>query len=226
MQRKIKIVCLGDSITGPGDGKAYLDKYVKWSDLLQFGLGASLGFNRVEVLNRGVAGDTSSGVLRHLDERLLQAQPDIVVILIGTNNFDKNADKAEASRTFKTDLTDIVAQAKTAGIKVLLLQYPTPRAENMEKVWVHGDAGNPVIEEVARETGCPVLNLKGAFDTAAQTLSLACLASPVDGIHLSPGGELVLAKAVLEKLVSLGWTAAEPDAGKAAAFAFTTTERF
>ena len=206
---KLKVVCLGDSLTGPSPGQTYLDQYIKWSDLLQLALESALGSSRVEVINQGSAGDTSSGVLQHLQERLLQWQPNLAVILIGTNNFAKDrassASDAQVSAGLKEDLKQIVGAAKKAGIRVLLLQYPDPRAQNMEKVWVHGNKGNPVIAQVGREEGVPVLDLKPHFDAAAQTQSLACLASPTDGVHLNPGGELVLTRAVIEKLRSLGW---------------------
>jgi len=206
---KLKIVCLGDSITGPTPGAVYLDKYIKWSNLIELALEGSLGAGKVEVFNRGMAGDTSSGVRAHLKERLLDLHPDIAIILIGANNFSpentKGADQAEVSAKLKADVKEIVAQAKADKIRVLLLQYPEPKADNMEKVWKHGDHGNPVIAEVAKEEGVPVLDLRPAFNKAAQTQPLATLASPVDGIHLSPGGELVLTRAVVEKLRSLKW---------------------
>ena len=205
----LKIVCLGDSLTGPSPGTEYLDKYIKWADLLQLGLESALPGRPVRVINQGKAGDTSAGVREHLDERLLRWKPQIAVILISANNFSpenaKGASDAEVRARLKEDLKEIVGRAKQAGIRVLLLQYPDPRAENMEKVWVHGNKGNPVIAEVAREEGLPVLDLKPEFDAAAQKQSLASLASPVDGIHLNPGGELVLTRAVIAKLRDLGW---------------------
>ncbi len=206
----MKIVCLGDSLTGPTPGARYLDKYIKWSDLLQIGLDAAFGEGRIEVVNQGKAGETSAGVCAALEERLLRHSPDVVVLLIGANNFGHNAPREEASVRLRADLREIVRCAQAAGIRVLLLQYPVPRAEVMDKVWTHCDAGNPVADEVAAETGVSVLNLRTAFDEAAKTCSLASLASPVDGIHLNPGGEIVLARTVLAKLRALGWPATWP----------------
>lgn len=207
--KKLTIVCLGDSLTGLTPGESYLDKYIKFSDLLQLALETALGSGRVAVINQGAAGDSSAGVRHHIGERLFRWHPDIAVVLIGANNYAKDqaggASETEVSAAFKEDLKDIVAGAKKAGIRVLLLQYPDPRAENMEKVWTHGNKSNPVIAEVGREEGVPVLDLKPEFDAAAQTQSLASLASPVDGVHLNPGGELVLTRAVIKKLAALAW---------------------
>ena len=206
----MKIVCLGDSLTGPAPGARYLDKYIKWSDLLQIGLDAVFGERRIEVVNQGKAGETSAGVCAALEERLLRHTPDVVIVLIGANNFGHNAPRLEASVKLKADVHEIVKRAQQAGIRVLLLQYPVPRAEMMDKVWTHGDAGNPVVAEVAVETETPMVDLRPAFDEAAKTCSLASLASPVDGIHLNPGGEVVLARTVLAKLRALGWPTTWP----------------
>ncbi len=204
------IVCLGDSLTGPPAGRAYLDKYVKWPDLVQVGVDAALGEGSVRVLNRGVAGDPSAAVLAALDERLLRHKPDATVVWIGANNYGGGVDRAGASERLRSDLTLIVERAQVEGIRVLLLQYFKPRAEVMDKVWTHGDAGNAVIAEVAAATGAAVLALAPFFEEAAKAQPLAELASPVDGLHLNPGGELVVAKAVLAKLRALNWPLAWP----------------
>ena len=188
-----------------------MDKYIKWSDLLQLAVESALPAAEVRVINQGKAGDTTGGALEHLQDRLLKWHPDIAVVLMGANNFShdqtKGTSDAEVSAAYKKDLTEIVSRAKKAGIRVLLLQYPDPRAEDMAKVWTHGNKGNPAIAEVAREQDVPLLALKPAFDAAAQTQPLASLVSPVDGVHLNPGGELVLTRAVMKKMASLGWLA-------------------
>lgn len=207
--KHFRIVCVGDSLTGPSPGESYLDKYIKWSDLLELALESAIGKNRIEVINQGKAGDTAAGVRQHIHERLLQWQPTLAIILIGANDFaaDQAADAGdvEISRRYRENLKQIVVCAKSAGILVLLLQYPDPRAQDMQRVWTHANRGNLIVTEVGREEGVPVLNLKPEFDAAAQRQSLACLTSPVDGVHLNPGGELVLTRSVIDKLRALGW---------------------
>jgi lysophospholipase L1-like esterase len=201
----MKLICLGDSITGPSPGLAYLDKYMKWSDLLQVGLGAVFGVDRVQVLNQAQAGGNSAGLVAALDDRLLRHRPDCAVLLIGGNNYGNNTPPAEAAAQLTADLREIVDRAHAAGIRILLMQYATPRADDMTGVWKHLDAGNPVIAAVAREKNVPLLALAPAFDEAARHAPLATLAHAVDGVHLNPGGEIVIANAVLAKLRELGW---------------------
>ncbi|HSI84547.1 MAG TPA: SGNH/GDSL hydrolase family protein [Candidatus Methylacidiphilales bacterium] len=207
-RRPLKLICLGDSLTGPSPiGAFYLDKYLKWSNLLQFGLDAILGPGGAVVLNQGKAGEISGGALADLNARVLRHRPDIVIVLLGANNFAPIRANEATESDFRADMLEIVQRLKAAGIRVLLLTYPDPRADSMDKVWTHANSGNRAVEQVAAHEGVELLPLKPAFDAAVSEKGLppAALASPVDGIHLNPGGELVLAGAVLEKLRALGW---------------------
>lgn len=201
----LRLVCLGDSLTGPQTGTRYLDKYVKWSDLLQLILETHLGPGRVKVLNRGVAGNSSSQALARLETDVLSAKPDIAIVLIGGNNFGNSADPHVIAGQLRDDLTTIVDQVKAIGSKIVLLQYPDPRADDMSKVWTHINAGNPVVAEVARAENVPALELATVFREAASERPQAELTNPVDGIHLNPYGEVVLARTVFFALRDLGW---------------------
>lgn len=70
-----KIVCHGDSLTEASD----LDKNYTWP---------TLAANRLnfEILNSGIGGDTSGGLLARFQHDVVQNQPDIVIILGGTND--------------------------------------------------------------------------------------------------------------------------------------------
>lgn len=201
------LVCLGDSLTGPAPGASYHDKYLKWSDLLQVALDAVLGEGAARVLNQGQAGETSAGLLAALDERLIRHRADGVVLMIGANNFSRCADLSAALAAFEADLASIVRRALEASVRVLLLQYPRPFAEDMSRVWTHADAGNGVIARVAAEHDVALLDLAPPFARAAGEQPPAALLNPVDGIHLNPGGELIVARAVSARLRELGWLA-------------------
>lgn len=207
-----KLICLGDSLTGPAPGAGYLANYIKWSDLVQVGFDAAFGSGYATVLNQGRAGDRSADLRIELSKRLLKYRPHLAVIWIGANNYAGNPPKAPTSVAFEADLRYILEKAKAARIRVLLVQYPVPRAEIMEQVWLHADAGNETIAHVAADTGTPVLELGSAFSRAAATVPLASLTSPIDGVHLRPGGEVVVAKAILAKLRDLEWPVAWPQA--------------
>ena len=217
----LRIVCLGDSITGPGpdapgkpaeydpsDGpsqqRQYLNSYAKYADLLQLVLETHMGEGKVEVFNRGWAGNTSTQALARVDSAVAPLKPAIVTVLIGGNDFGGGV-TPEVSQQLHTNLTSIVDKCKSAGAKVLLIEYATPRADDMSHVWTHLNAGNPVIAQVAKEEDVPTLELAPLFDEAAKTHALSDLASPYDGVHFNPYGEIVTSRAIYFKLLDLDW---------------------
>ncbi len=75
VEKMKKIVCLGDSLTEGAD----LERGVRWTTLVENALG-------VEVINRGIGGDSSGGMLSRFYPDVLRLRPDIVLILGGTND--------------------------------------------------------------------------------------------------------------------------------------------
>ena len=200
-----RLICFGDSITGPHPETRYLEHYLKWSDLLQLALETHLGVGAVEVLNRGWAGSNSTQAVARLDKDVLAVHPDVVVILIGGNDFDPAAEREGRAVEFERNLTTIVRRMKEEGTRVLLLQYAEPRSDDMTKVWTHLNAGNGIISEVGNREGIPILSLETGFAEAAKTHPLAELINRIDGVHLNPYGEIVVARSVFFKLRELGW---------------------
>jgi lysophospholipase L1-like esterase len=213
-----RIVCFGDSITGFRPGLSQLDKTLRWPDLLQLALDLQYGDGMAEVLGMGYAGDRTyqsgwcPGAVNRVQSNILDYQPDIAIILIGGNNFRVEEGTATESirARLKEDLTAIVTKVRQAGIKVLLLQYPEPKAANPGEVWWTLDDGNPVTAAVAKEAGIPTLELAPVFAAAAKTHPLETLLNPVDGVHFQPYGDVVTARAVFRKLRELGWLASTP----------------
>ena len=72
----MKIVCLGDSHTyALGVGRPFI-----WTNLAQKQLG-------VPVINKGISGDTSGGMLSRFQRDVLDEKPNIVFFMGGTNDF-------------------------------------------------------------------------------------------------------------------------------------------
>jgi len=83
------VVFLGDSITqGWGDN-----------------MGGS--FEKAKVANRGISGDTTRGVLIRLKEDVLSLQPAGVVLLIGTNDLEEQADPETIAGNVKLILAEL-----------------------------------------------------------------------------------------------------------------------
>ena len=70
-----KIICHGDSLTEASD----LDKNYTWPTLVENRL-------NLQVINSGIGGDTSGGMLSRFYPDVVQHKPDLVIILGGTND--------------------------------------------------------------------------------------------------------------------------------------------
>lgn len=70
-----KIACIGDSLTQGDD----FEKNNTWPALLENQLG-------IPVANLGVCGDTTSGMLSRIYPLVMETEPDILVIIGGTND--------------------------------------------------------------------------------------------------------------------------------------------
>ena len=101
-QDRNALVFLGDSITqGWGDD-----------------LGGS--FRGVKIANRGISGDTTRGVLLRLQEDVLDLQPSGLVLLIGTNDLEEQADPQTIADNLKLILG--AARAHSAQMPIVLCQ--------------------------------------------------------------------------------------------------------
>jgi lysophospholipase L1-like esterase len=103
------VVFVGDSITqGWGDG-----------------LGAA--FPGVKLANRGIAGDTTRGVLLRLREDVLALDPPAVVLLVGTNDLEEGAAPETIARNLKRILAALAAHDPRLTV-VLCQVFPSSAA--------------------------------------------------------------------------------------------------
>ncbi len=71
-----RIICHGDSLTLGAD----IEKIYRWPSLLQNATG-------IEVLNTGIGGDTSAGLLGRFSVDVIARKPDVAILMAGTNDF-------------------------------------------------------------------------------------------------------------------------------------------
>ena len=95
------IVCHGDSLTEGSD----LEKSYSWPDLVANKLS-------LNVINSGIGGDTSGGLLSRFYQDVVRHQPDMVVILGGTNDL-----------WWDVDINSILAKMEA----IRCLQCPKPK---------------------------------------------------------------------------------------------------
>lgn len=122
------VVVLGDSLAA-GFGSETHRGYVA---LLQQRLG-------VELINRGVSGDTTSAGLARLEQDVLSLKPALVVVELGGNDFLAQVPREQVFSNLET----IITRCQSRGAAVLLLGMQSGLA---------GDRSEPQFRAVARRT--------------------------------------------------------------------------
>ena len=119
-QDREAVVLLGDSIT-----QGWGDDFSGW-------------FPGLKVVNRGISGDTTRGVLIRLQSDVLALHPKAVVLLIGTNDLEENADPETCAANLKLILQEFARQDSKMPI-VLCAVFPSSAsksrpAEKIQKI--------------------------------------------------------------------------------------------
>ena len=185
----IRVACIGDSITegyGIGRPKSYPAQ-------LQMLLG-----DEYQVLNYGLSGRTlqRSGDLPYTEERLytisMGAQPDIVLIMLGTN--DTHPDNWNASR-YEEELEEFVRGYQELGsTPTVYLMTPPPiyRMDLSQSHEILVAEVIPIIERVAEKTGVQTIDVFSALTNHGEFFP--------DGVHPNANGSKIIAETVYSAL--------------------------
>ncbi len=107
---------------------------IAFGDSLTLGIGASPGRNYPTVLskkigrpilNRGVAGDTTSGALARLEKDVLSRDPQIVIVFLGGNDVLQSV---PFEQTF-SNVDEIIRRIQARGALVVLVEVKPPGVE-------------------------------------------------------------------------------------------------
>ena len=110
MLAPVTVLALGDSLT-EGLGVANEDNYPAQ---LQASL-QQIGYKNVEVINSGLSGETSTGLVNRIDW-VLQTKPDITILTIGANDAIRGLDIA----TIEANIRTAVKKLQDNGSEVIL----------------------------------------------------------------------------------------------------------
>jgi len=191
------LVGLGDSIT---------DDYQSWLEILRHLLAERRPGDEFEVVNAGISGDTTSGLLGRVLE-VLDEGPDWILVLIGTNDVafireppTKSLVSPEETGKNLRALRD-VARALSDARLVWMTPPPTIEDRVLEDaspigpVWRNKDLAEAarLVREVAGED--PLVDLWEAFGEPAQPEFLL-----PDGLHPSLAGQKAITAALVERL--------------------------
>lgn len=156
----------------------------------------------VDVVARGVGGETALGAEARMAKEVAAAKPDLVIWQIGTNDVYRKIDVATFTKTAEEGLADI----KAAGVDVALMdpQY-VPQDEAAYGPYL--DA----IGKISAQTGVPVARRFEAMKAVAKAGGAAMISR--DRLHMNDEGHACvgafLAEALDRKLAPLPAAVAE-----------------
>ena len=160
---KVRIVAFGDSITAGGDAsEPGLIFWERWASALR----AKYPRASIETTNGATGGDTTAQGLQRLEVKVLQQQPDLVLIGFGMNDHNREGYGVPLD-AFAGNLRTMIARIRAAsGAEIVLFSAfpPNPKwhfgSHNME---AYADA----TERVAREEHCAFADVYHLWITAA-----------------------------------------------------------
>ncbi len=188
-----RVAFMGDSITQQGG-------YVR---LAQFVLSANYPDLNPSFLNAGISGQKAENMQPRFEKDMhLAERPAWCFISVGINDvwhrLGAPPDPA-VLEAYKSNVTKMVEAARAAGAQAVLLT-PTviqedPNSEGNQRLALYVEAER----QVAAEKQCLLVDLHGLFLTALAAKPPA-LRLTVDGVHMGPYGDAIMAIGVLRAL--------------------------
>ena len=152
-----RMVAVGDSIT-KGDGD--VDAAGGWVTRLATKLRAAYPHGTFRLANAGVDGDTTAGVLARLTRDVLAPHPQLVIVSIGTNDFDSGVPRPQFAQQLQTRVQRVLAAPQAP---VVILASMLPIAGQTSGRLAAERAYNDVIRRVAAATRVGYLDLFDAW---------------------------------------------------------------
>ena len=163
-----------------------------------------------EVINAGVGGQTSGMIISRYKRDALNKNPDLIVLLVGTND-SINSNAAVSLDIFKRNLLKLVNLTQTKKIKMLLVEIPpayeaylikrhNPDFFNKKSAQERIKDINNIITSVAKDKKVPLVKIHNSL--APVTGKADCLIRNLanckteDGVHPTHKGYKLIAKAI------------------------------
>jgi lysophospholipase L1-like esterase len=156
------------------------------------------------IVNKGIGGQKAADLVRRFDKDVVKAKPAVVLINVGINDVWHCLNKPDDPKnlaTFKKSIAQIVAQAQQAGIHVVLLS-PTiiqedANSEGNKRLVAYVNAER----QIAAAQKCQFVDLHAMLLKALQKKPAGVERwLTVDGVHMRPIGDAMLAVGALRAL--------------------------
>ena len=174
--------------------------------LLAARLGVEMADAQLDFINRGISGNTVGDLRQRWEKDTLDVKPDVLTILIGTNNVGLN----KGLDTFEADYRAILDASRKANpeIRLVLMDPFVLKSGNLknEQAWTSRRAATDklcvIVAELAEEYDALHIKTQDIFDAAAAAVSPEHWIW--DGIHPLPQGQELIARHWLQE-VSARW---------------------
>ena len=188
-----KIGFLGDSITHQGN--TFSCGYI---NLVMSALKIN-GIN-AQKIPAGIGGNKAPQMLKRLDRDILKQKPQYMTLNTGVNDVYYGV----SLDAYKKSITQIVEKAQAAGVKVYILTatmiHEDPMTQNNRKLIAYND----FLRQIAKEKNCVLVDLNTEMQKIVASVKKKypqykgkCTAT-FDGVHLSPIGHTMVARALLK----------------------------
>lgn len=200
---ELRIVALGDSITAAHTGDWPVAE--RWPARVEAGLGALFPNRKIRVINAGGGGNTAREGWARFEKDVAAHRPDVVLIEFGGNDATPEPDRHVALDEYKRILVVMIARCREMGAQPVLLTFPP-----IIDVWHcwqkefqsqggcdrYIEAYRDITRKVAVSEDVPLIDIDLALRSAAARHGLTSQVMP-DGVHLTQGGNLTVALAVI-----------------------------
>lgn len=198
----MKLICLGDSITKgirPGVTEEQTFEHLLACKFSEAGI-------EVKIVNSGIGSETTALALERFARDIIDAQPDYVTIMYGTNDaaINEGCVKPRVSLAdYAANLRSMVSQAKAAGIKPILMT-PIPLGAQWSysghsPYREHGT--NCVIKDyveavrrIASEENIPLVDNHAAWWQWESETGLKIETLQTDSCHPNPNGHELISE--------------------------------
>jgi acyl-CoA thioesterase-1 len=199
-----RIVCLGDSITQAGEGPGgYVWLLRRYLTTL---------YPDIEVINAGISGHKSTDMLERFQRDVVDKKPNLVTISVGVNDvwhgFYDNHPMGDGPRGVKLDdyhnnVEQMVQRASAAGAQVIVLSTTVINEDlqNRENAKLVGY--NAALRDIARKHNAVFVDFQKPFQSLIKAYRATGARDnllTVDGVHMNPLGNKVMAYTILSGL--------------------------
>ncbi len=190
----LRYVALGDSVTAGWLDHGVLDSDAAYPSQFRKRLAGLFPHAMISVLNMGLGGENTEGVLARLERDCLRHEPHLITICLGLNDCRKGRDGLEA---FRSNLSSIVQRIQLESDADLILITPNTRGDALQEDGTLADYVR-VIRGVGRERSTGLADVYAVYQGA-----IRMGASPADLLsnrvsHPTREGHQVYANALIE----------------------------